>query len=133
MRVLIASLLLGVALSGSAFAQSPADAPLPAAVSLVEANGGWAFVNDDGLTLYTFDRDSNGVSACEGQCATAWPPLTAAADAHVVGDWTPIRRGDGSMQWAYRGKPIYTFARDGAAGQSNGDGMGGVWHVVRPQ
>src|SRR6185436_6878828 len=60
-----------------------------------------------GMTLYTFDRDAGGKSACNGPCATNWPPLAATADAKAHGEWTVIARDDGSKQWAYNGKPLY--------------------------
>lgn len=132
MRPIIIALAFTCAMSATAFAQSPADAPLPAAISLIEENGAWAFRDDNGMALYTFDRDPEGASVCNGQCATAWPPIAAPADAHQIGDWTPVRRDDGAMQWAYKGKPVYLFQGDTAAGQTNGDGMGGVWHIVQP-
>jgi len=122
---------LACTLIGAAHAESLQDAPLPAAISLV-MEGGAHFVNDDGHALYTFDRDTAGVSNCAGQCATNWPPVAAAADAHTIGNWTPVHRADGTLQWAYKGKPIYTFRGDTAPGQTNGQGMGGVWHVVVP-
>jgi predicted lipoprotein with Yx(FWY)xxD motif len=47
-----------------------------------------------------------------------------------TGDWSVIRRGDGTPQWAYKGRPLYTFIKDTKAGDTNGDGVGGHWHVV---
>lgn len=132
MRQLLLGLTLTAVLTTAAFAQSPADAPLPVAISLVQVEGAWAFRDDNGMALYTFDRDTPGASACNGGCATAWPPIAAPADAHQIGDWTPVRREDGTMQWAYKGKPVYLYQGDTAAGQTNGEGMGGVWHLVRP-
>ena len=38
-----------------------------------------------GMTLYTFDKDAGGKSACNGPCATNWPPLMAGADAKAIG------------------------------------------------
>ena len=64
-----------------------------------------------GMTLYTFDKDAGGKSMCNGPCATNWPPLMAGADAKPSGDMTIITRDDGAKQWAYKGKPLYTFAR----------------------
>jgi predicted lipoprotein with Yx(FWY)xxD motif len=109
------------------------DAPLPAAISLVQEANDYHFTDDDGGALYTFDRDSAGESACVGQCATRWLPVPASGDAHQVGDWAPIRRNDGSLQWAYKGKPVYTFTGDTNPGQHNGDGADdGAWHWLNP-
>ena len=77
----------------------------PAKVS--DTSKGKALVDAKGMTLYTLDRDkADGKSTCNGQCATNWPPLMAAADAHDMGAWTVINRDDGSKQWAYKGKPL---------------------------
>jgi predicted lipoprotein with Yx(FWY)xxD motif len=92
---------------------------------------GGVLVDAKGMTLYTFDKDSGGKSACNGPCATNWPPLIAAADAKPSGDMTIITRDDGAKQWAYKGKPVYTWSKDTKPGDKTGDGVGGIWHVVK--
>jgi predicted lipoprotein with Yx(FWY)xxD motif len=89
--------------------------------------------NDAGMTLYTFDRDAagGGKSACNGPCAANWPPLMAAADAKPSGDWSLATRDDGAKQWAYKGKPLYLWAKDQKPGDKTGDGVNGVWHVAK--
>ena len=87
--------------------------------------------NAAGMTLYTFDKDSGGKSACNGPCAGNWPPFTAGADAKVSGDWSVITRDDGRKQWAYKGKPTYLWSKDQKPGDMMGDGFNGVWHVVK--
>ncbi|MCB4770951.1 hypothetical protein LGR54_20275 [Ancylobacter sp. Lp-2] len=83
-----------------------------------------------GKTLYVFDKDTGGMSACYDACATNWPPyLGKTGDAMKTG-WTLVPRKDGAMQWAYDGKPLYYFAGDKKAGEKAGDGRNGVWHVV---
>ncbi|RBL82791.1 hypothetical protein DDE05_35050 [Streptomyces cavourensis] len=89
-------------------------------------------VNSAGMTLYTFDKDAGGKSACNDQCAKIWPPVTAAADAKPSGDLTVITRDDGSKQWAYKGKPIYLYAKDAKPGDKTGDNFKDVWHVIKP-
>jgi predicted lipoprotein with Yx(FWY)xxD motif len=84
-----------------------------------------------GMTLYTFDKDTGGKSVCTGECAEHWPPFKADAGAKADGKWSVIKRDDGSMQWAYDGKPLYYFVKDKAPGQMEGDKMKDVWHVVR--
>jgi predicted lipoprotein with Yx(FWY)xxD motif len=116
----------------AALTTSLLDAPLPAAISLVKDNGALKFCDDDGHSLYVYDRDPAGRSVCVGQCAREWPSVAAPPDAHQIGDWTPIRRTDGSLQWAYKGKPVYTFSGDTAAGQTNGAGRGAVWRLLAP-
>jgi predicted lipoprotein with Yx(FWY)xxD motif len=116
----------------AALAGSLRDAPVPEAISLVEENGALKFCDDEGRSLYVSDMDPPGRSACVGQCAQQWPPVPAPADAHQLGDWSPIRRTDGSLQWAYKGKPVYTFSGDTAAGQTHGAGVGGGWRLLVP-
>jgi predicted lipoprotein with Yx(FWY)xxD motif len=122
-RSLIAMALAGMLLggSGSLLAQTA-----PARV----ADG--VLTGSNGMTLYTFDRDAAGKSACNGQCAANWPPLSAAADAKPSGDYTIIVRDDGSRQWAYKGKPLYFWVKDTKAGDRTGDNVNNVWHLARP-
>ena len=96
------------------------------------ANG--VLVGANGMTLYTFDRDAmgSGKSACNGPCATNWPPLMAAAGDSASGDWTIVVRDDGTRQWAYRGKPVYYWVKDARPGDRTGDGVNKVWHLARP-
>ena len=91
-------------------------------------------VDAKGMTLYTFDKDAanSGKSVCVAQCAKAWPPLMAAADAKSVGDYTVITRSDGEKQWAYKGKPLYTWVKDTKPGDMTGDGFRNLWRVARP-
>ncbi len=84
-------------------------------------------------TLYTFDKDSVGTTTCYGSCATAWPPYTsgAAAQGALPTDITLITRADGSQQFAYKGMPLYYYQKDTAPGEVKGDGVGGIWHIVK--
>jgi predicted lipoprotein with Yx(FWY)xxD motif len=82
------------------------------------------------MTVYTFDKDAGGKSMCNGDCAKNWPPMMAPAGAKAEGKWTVIKRDDGMMQYAYDGKPLYTFMKDEKPGEMKGDGMKEVWHVV---
>jgi predicted lipoprotein with Yx(FWY)xxD motif len=93
---------------------------------------GGVLVNRAGMTLYVFDKDSGGKSACNGPCAANWPPLMVSGNsAAASGDWTIITRDDGSKQWAYKGKPVYTWSKDAKPGDMTGDGFNSVWHVVK--
>ena len=86
-----------------------------------------------GMSLYTFDKDADGKSACNGPCATNWPVLKAEASDAAADGYTIITRDDGSKQWAYKGKPLYTFAKDQKAGDVSGDGFfNGAWHLAKP-
>ena len=90
-------------------------------------------IGPDGRTLYFFTRDAqgSGASACYDQCAVNWPPLAVAPNAAALGDYTIITRADGARQWAFKGMPLYYFAKDAKPGDKNGDGAGGVWRVAR--
>lgn len=92
---------------------------------------GGVLVDGKGMTLYVFDKDAGGKSVCNGPCATNWPPLMAGADAKPMGDWTIITRDDGAKQWAYKGKPLYGWAKDSKPGDMTGDNVNNVWHVVK--
>ncbi|WP_085579080.1 MULTISPECIES: hypothetical protein [unclassified Pseudomonas] len=88
-------------------------------------------VDHKGMTVYTFDKDAGGKSMCNDKCAENWPPMMAPAGAKAEGKWTVIKRDDGKMQYAYDGKPLYTFKMDQKAGDMMGDGKMDAWHVVR--
>jgi predicted lipoprotein with Yx(FWY)xxD motif len=93
-----------------------------------------ALTDAKGMTLYTFDRDTpnNGKSACNGPCADNWPPLMARDSDKAQGDYTIVTRADGSKQWAFKGKPLYLWAKDKKPGDKNGDGYNNVWHAAAP-
>jgi predicted lipoprotein with Yx(FWY)xxD motif len=107
-----------------------AAAAVPSAVQIIQENDVYVLRTLDGSKpLYTFDRDEPGKSNCVDRCIAAWPALVAPADAKPVGKWSVITRPDGSHQWAYDSKPVYTFVRD-SEGVATGDGMGGSWHLL---
>jgi predicted lipoprotein with Yx(FWY)xxD motif len=89
-------------------------------------------VDEAGMTLYTFDKDTEpGKSACTGECATIWPAAIVQADDRASGDWSFATAVNGQKQWAYKGHPLYRFAKDTQPGQTNGDGVKGVWHTAK--
>lgn len=115
-----------LAAGGGAFAAEPASATPP-----MMKNG--MFVTASGMSLYTFDKDATpGKSVCNGPCATNWPPALVADGAKASADWTIIIRDDGLKQWAYKGKPVYAFAKDTKPGDKTGDGfLNGAWHIAK--
>jgi len=88
----------------------------------------------NGMTLYVFDKDAagSGKSMCNGPCATNWPPLYAMDGDTASGDYSIVTRDDGKKQWAFKGKPLYFWAKDMKAGDKTGDGFNNVWHVAKP-
>jgi predicted lipoprotein with Yx(FWY)xxD motif len=120
MKNLRVFLLLAAAVPALAFAQAP-----------TKTEGG-VLANAAGMTLYTFDKDAAGKSACNGPCAGNWPPLMVMGDAKPSGDYTIITRDDGGKQWALKGKPLYLWAKDAKPGDKTGDGFNNVWHVAKP-
>jgi predicted lipoprotein with Yx(FWY)xxD motif len=88
----------------------------------------------NGMTLYTFDRDAagSGKSVCNGPCATNWPPLMAPAGMQPSGDYSIVTRDDGGKQVAYKGKPLYYWAKDAKPGDKTGDGFNNVWRLAKP-
>ena len=123
MNRLMTSAFALILVTGTAFAAPP---------KTVESAGSAMLTNADGMTLYTFDKDTDGMSNCAGDCAAIWPSAAAATDDKAEGDYALIDRADGTKQWTYKGKPLYTFAKDAAAGDVMGDGVKGVWHIARP-
>lgn len=85
-----------------------------------------------GMTLYTFDRDTAGKSACNGPCAQNWPPLLSDDSTFPTGAYAFVLRDDGREQWAYKGKPLYTWNKDTKPGDTTGENFNNVWHVARP-
>ena len=129
LKPLIRTAFIIVILSATSgvFAQAMAPA------KIADTSKGKTLVDAKGMTLYTFDKDSGGKSACNGQCAANWLPLKAEAGAKASGDWTLVTRDDGSTQWAYKSKPLYTWIKDTKPGDVTGDGMlNGAWHVAMP-
>lgn len=113
-----------LALSAPALAADPAK--------IADTDKGKALVDAQGMTLYTFDKDSSGKSNCYDKCAANWPPLMAPAGAKAMGDWSVVPRTDGGAQWAYKGMPLYGWVKDTKPGETTGDGVGGAWHVAKP-
>jgi predicted lipoprotein with Yx(FWY)xxD motif len=120
------SLLMAGMLAACSMMQATAAGPAKVTDGMLTGN--------NGMTLYTFDKDAagSGKSVCNGPCATNWPPLLAMDGDKASGDYSVITRDDGKKQWALKGKPLYYWAKDQKPGDKTGDGFNGVWHVVKP-
>jgi predicted lipoprotein with Yx(FWY)xxD motif len=124
--------------SGSTSTESAgAGSSGPATVAVADSKLGKILVDAKGMTLYLFEKDSNGKSACNAGCAGLWPALTVkgkpaagqGVDASLLGTTT---RDDGSTQVTYAGHPLYRYAKDQTAGDVNGEEVGNVWYAVGP-
>ncbi len=108
--------------------------PLPDGVGVQEqsAASGQALVNDQNQPLYVYDGDEPGQKpSCVAEpCTTHWNPYVAAQIAKPLGDFTVIDRGDGLFQWAFQGRPLYSYDGDNLPGDANGNGRDGKWHVA---
>jgi predicted lipoprotein with Yx(FWY)xxD motif len=129
------------ATGGTGAASTPAaggDAPSSVALGVGSTSLGQVLVDASKMTLYLFAKDTpnDGKSACYGQCATNWPPLTVTSvppmPSGATGTLATITRDDGMMQLTYNGSPLYRYIADKAPGDTTGDGVGGVWSVAKP-
>lgn len=121
----------------------PGDTPTPEPTTTVEiyqhAELGEILVDDDGMTLYQFDADTQGAQAsvCYDDCAQNWPPLTTdgsepEAGEDVTAPLTTFERDDGTIQIAADGWPLYYWIGDQEPGDATGQGVEDVWWVLRP-
>ena len=116
---------------------APSAALIKTATATVSGASETILTNAQGLTLYYRTSDSPPSTVCSGGCASAWPPLLAPSSGtptsapSLPGKLTVVVDANGN-QVEYNGHPLYTFASDSAAGQTNGEGVGGVWHVATP-
>jgi len=125
----------------AAAAAAPTSASAPAAAKPAEVAPaavaqagtlGQVLVGANGNTLYAFTKDVDGVSTCFDACAAAWPAVTVTAGFTPPAGVDPalvsaVDRPDGSQQLKIGKWPLYFYAGDGAPGETNGQGVGGVW------
>jgi predicted lipoprotein with Yx(FWY)xxD motif len=137
--ITIAALAAAASLAAGAWASSSSTGAA-ATVSTGRSPLGRILVDGKGLTLYLFEKDRRGRSACSGTCAAYWPPLLTrgkptaknGAKATLLGT---IRRAVGTTQVTYAGHPLYTYAGDTKPGDVNGqdlDQFGAKWYVLAP-
>ena len=118
-------------------------APVTGAASVEvseSADFGPILVDGAGMSLYLFTNDTqnSGASTCADDCLAAWPALLSDGDP-VAGEGVDaallgtITRDDGTTQVTYNGWPLYYYAEDAAAGDTNGQGVGDVWFLVTPE
>jgi predicted lipoprotein with Yx(FWY)xxD motif len=131
----------GLLIEGDAPAQDAAAADDPYAapaapatlVEPAEVSLGEVLVDGEGLTLYGFTNDGEGMPTCNDACADAWPPLLL--EGETLPDpavFSVVTRDDGTFQLKAGKWPLYRFAGDAAPGDANGQGSGGVWFATAP-
>jgi len=136
--VLLIALVLAAATAGLGRAESSAQGG--ATVTTAMSKLGPILVDSRGRTLYLFERDPRGRSACAGPCAVNWPPLLTNAGPNANRKAKQsllgvIRRSDGTRQVTYAGHPLYRYAGDGRPGSIAGQdsrAFGASWYVVSP-
>jgi predicted lipoprotein with Yx(FWY)xxD motif len=136
----LAFLLAWLVLTPGAGAAEQRAAATTYTVGVATTPLGKIVVDSRGRSLYLFEADRKGVSACYGACAKAWPPVIVVgkpkagpgARAALLG---VLHRKDGKQQVTYRGHPLYRFFKDTTRGQVKGQGLdfyGGEWYVLTP-
>jgi predicted lipoprotein with Yx(FWY)xxD motif len=126
---------------GASVATASGGQPVPSASSsallrTTTIGGVSVLTNASGRTLYWFVPDTPSRSACYGECAAYWPPVTGSPQAGpgvALSKLGTIRRTDGSLQVTYDGHPLYTYIGDTGPGQASGNDInlnGGLWHEV---
>jgi predicted lipoprotein with Yx(FWY)xxD motif len=135
MAVGVALIVIGVTAAGAHQARSAKAAT----IQLKKVGHlGKVLVNGHGQTLYLFEKDKHGRSACYGNCAKFWPPVFTTGKPRAAGGVTSgklgtTKRKDGKLQATYNGHPLYAYAGDSKSGQANGEGsknFGAAWYVV---
>ena len=124
LRLLLPASIAALLLAGCA-------GEMPPMFSKNQSSIGPVLTDASGRTLYLFDDDEPGESACVGKCLEYWPPVLADNNASPNGRFDVIKRPDGRPQWAIQGKPLYYWNQDKAPGDTKGDKYGDNWHAVR--
>ncbi len=93
----------------------------------------------NGMTLYTYSKDTTEASTCYDKCAQNWPPYLVGAEDNVNnvklgvnGKVGSTLRTDGGIQVTYNGHPLYFYVKDAESGDTTGQNVGSVWFVVKP-
>jgi predicted lipoprotein with Yx(FWY)xxD motif len=112
----------------------PAGPPtkIPPGFAVKTTTAGRLLGTDKNYSVYAFDKDTAGKSACDAVCARTWKPMLAPQTALAQGDWSTLERSPGVKQWVYRGQPLYTYVLDTDPWSQEGSDVDG-WHNVYTQ
>lgn len=136
--IVIGAAVVAVLAAGCGGSSESSSASSSNTLSLASTGLGKVLVGSNGHTVYLFEKDKGGKSACAAACATEWPPLTTTGkpsagpgvDAEML---SVTKRPGGKSQVVYAGHPLYYYAADTGAGDTNGQGLdvfGAEWYVV---
>ncbi len=138
-RLLAIAIVLALGAAGAVAAVAATAPTKPASVKTRSVSLGKILVNGSSQTLYLFEKDKNGKSACSGACATNWPPLltkgahkaSGGVKSSLIGT---TKRSDGTTQVTYNKHPLYAFVLDNnKPGSTKGEGVdafGAEWYVL---
>jgi predicted lipoprotein with Yx(FWY)xxD motif len=138
MKTRLLALCIALGLVAAIVATAQARAAKSAVVTLKKTSLGTILVDPRGRTLYLFEKDANGLSACNSDCLSYWPAFTSRtvprAGAGVQQSLLRLAKPQhGLRQVTYAGHPLYTFVGDKRSGQTTGEGLqnfGGGWDVL---
>ena len=106
-------------------AVSPAVAQNSVYKMMSDSNGVSYLTDENGMTLYIYSKDTAGVSNCSGTCIANWPEFGPKTEpTSLPANITVITRSDKSLQYAWKGMPLYFYINDTKAGDVTGDGVG---------
>lgn len=117
---------------------SPSPVATVVVVSKSDATHGTFLVSaSNQMTLYTFTKDTPGVSNCTSAgCVKNWPLLSVTAGTKIAagpgikGELSTISRADGMTQVTYKSLPLYFYIKDVAVGDVNG--VYTNWELAKP-
>lgn len=111
---------------------SPAAAANSLYMMKTDPKLGSYFTDPNGMTLYTYNKDTANVSNCTGKCITNWPPYVASNPVPTLpADWGTMKRSDGTLQYTFKNMPLYYYSGDKAPGDINGQGIGNSWFAAK--
>ena len=122
---------------GSTPTTSSSGSLIKTATATVNGKSETILTTAQGLTLYYRTTDAPPSTVCSGGCAGVWPPLVVSGSAaptsvpSLSGKLSVVADANGN-QVVYNGHPLYTYSGDSGPAQTNGEGIGGIWHVVTP-
>ncbi|WP_266368875.1 hypothetical protein [Tellurirhabdus rosea] len=136
MKRLVYTFTAALLLAGLLSCEDKETAPDPG-VLVSQTTLGNVLTDESGRTLYFFANDTDGNSACTGNCLTNWPvfyreTMPNLATSLNAADFSTITRADGTKQTAFRGWPLYYYAKDSKAGDLTGENVGNIWFVAKP-